>query len=168
MFSYAFLFSILPVCLVLVASFFALNRAVRTRAREGIKKSLHQTEKILNTTIIHYNTEYRQLLAHFGDDARWQTWINLFQESPSTLQDRTRLHEIIGTELIELAKGLDYDLLMITDLRGDPIAGCVMKAGRMVHLDSLPPASSEQNPECLTCHLVDAFSLHFQVEGNLY
>ena len=52
----AFLFAFVPMCLTLVASFFAINKAVEGRIKGRLRLSLQRTERILASR----DAEYRQ------------------------------------------------------------------------------------------------------------
>ncbi len=52
----AFLFSVLPVCLALAASFLALHAAVHQRIRKGLRESLQASNSLLNRA----SSDYRR------------------------------------------------------------------------------------------------------------
>ena len=164
----AFLAAFLPMCLVLTASFFALSTVIRGRIKQEMHESLHQAAKIQNSISADYNRSYGQLLGFLSENARREAWVKLLRETPSNPRDRSQIHDIIGTQLIEFGKVSDYDLLVFSDSLGSQITGCVRTGeGGIVPLDSFPDTFVGQAPFCLQCHMSSLANL-LHVAGTLY
>ena len=56
-----FLFSFLPVCVVLAGSFFALNELVQQQVKDGLRDSLQKSEALLDRA----NADYARRTAQF-------------------------------------------------------------------------------------------------------
>ncbi|MBI4463965.1 MAG: sensor histidine kinase [Acidobacteria bacterium] len=164
----AFLCAFLPMCLVLAAAFFALSMLIRGRIKEGMRESLERAEKIQSSTRADYEQGYGQLLAFLGEDARLEAWVKLLQGSLFNPADRSRIHQVIRTQLLELGEMTDYDLVGISDPLGNPIAGCLReKTGGLVHLDPFPRTFALQAPFCANCHKTAVANL-LNVRRTLY
>ncbi|OFW25565.1 MAG: hypothetical protein A3H27_01405 [Acidobacteria bacterium RIFCSPLOWO2_02_FULL_59_13] len=164
----AFLSAFLPMCLVLTVSFFTLNTVVRGRIKHEMYESLHRAGEIQNSIRDDYDRSYDQLLDFLGENARREAWVQLLRESASNPSARSRIHDIIGAQLMEFGNISDFDLLVLSDSPKTPITGCVRTAkGGMVHLDSTAETFVGQAPFCLQCHLSPVANL-LNVAGTLY
>ncbi len=163
----AFLLLSLPLCLVLIASFFTANHAIRDKMKAGILESMHETGRSVNAARSDYNAHYRELRAFVNENENLEGFWSFLGKTPVNQTALPQLHNIIGTQLIQLGQVADYDLLVISDLRETPIAAFVRKGKGLVPLDSNSQALMGQAPFCAACHKSPAVNLR-SVEGTLY
>lgn len=117
LFARALLTSFACTCIVLVSGFFVLNAAVKTTIKQGLKEDLLHTQQRLNEADAEYNQRDTQLIATLGENASLKAAVGLLREQvTSTTVSEAR--NTIEQQLEEMSRGLDYDLLMVTDTQG--------------------------------------------------
>lgn len=137
--SRAFLFSMMPVCLVLVASFLALHAAVHRRIRQELRESLQSSNSLLNRASAEYSRRAGRLIAKLTDSAGLKAAVGLLSEIHGDPSAAAQVRRTIAVQLRELQASSAYDFLAISDLRGQPIAALTFPEGREVaSLASLP------------------------------
>ena len=133
----AFLFACIPMCLVAVVSYFAINAAIQEKIKKDLSESLHRTEISLAKTRAVYDRLNRQELAIVSENAELKEQISLFQEAASDPISQSQIRQAMEAQLRQLGRHLDYDLLVVADSQGSPIVGIAMQAGREVPFDAL-------------------------------
>jgi hypothetical protein len=79
----AFLFSFLPVCVVLAASFVALDALVQKHVKDGLRDSLQKSEELLDRANADYARRIGQFVAVLADSAGLKAAIGLMHEAPA-------------------------------------------------------------------------------------
>jgi signal transduction histidine kinase len=138
----AFLFSFLPVCVVLAASFVALNTLVQQHVKSGLRDSLQKSEELLDRADADYSRRISQFVSVVADNAGLKAAISLTHEAPSTPETAAEVRRTIEAQLRELHGLVGYDLLAVTDWKGRPLASVEFGAGQ--------PGTSAQVPYELT------------------
>lgn len=150
----AFLFSFLPVCVVLLASFFALNTLVERRVKDGLRDSLQKSED----QVIRANEESSRRISQFvkvvADSPGLKAAIGLMHEVPTTPQNEAEIRRTIEAQLGEIHSLVGYDFLAITDWKGRTIAAVDFHGGAI--------QSPEQMPE------IPAQGSMFEFSGEVY
>jgi len=150
----AFFFSLLPVCGVLLASFFALNTLVERRVRDGLRDSLQKSEDL----VIHANEESARQIGQFvrvvADSPGLKAAIGLIQEVPATPENAAQIRRTIEAQLSDIHSQVGYDFLAITDWKGRTVAAVDFHGGR--------PQSPENMPE------IPSQSSVFEFSGEIY
>jgi signal transduction histidine kinase len=118
----AFLFSFLPVCLVLAASFLILRAAVDQKIRRDLREQLESSDALLNRASTEYSRRTAQLVAALTESAGLKAAIGLLAEAGRDPTVRTQVRTTIETQLRELHTLTDYDLLAISDWHGETVA----------------------------------------------
>ena len=136
----AFLFACIPMCLVAVVSFFAINAAIQGKIKKDLSESLHRTEISIAKTRAVYDRLNRQQLAIVSENAELKEQIGLFQATTSDPISQSQIRQAIEAQLRELGRHLDYDLLIVADSQGAPIVGIAAQAGREISFDALSVA----------------------------
>jgi signal transduction histidine kinase len=125
----AFLFSFLPVCVVLGAVFMALNTLVQQRVKNGLRDSLQKSQELL----AHANEDYSRRISQFAsvlaDSAGLKAAIGLTHEVPATPETAGEIRRTIEAQLREMHGLVGYDLLAVTDWRGRTLASVEFGAG---------------------------------------
>jgi signal transduction histidine kinase len=126
----AFLFSFLPVCVVLTASFVALNTLVQQHVKDGLRDSLHKSEEMLDLANADYARRLAQFVSVVADNAGLKAAIGLTHEGPSTPENAAEIQRTIEAQLRELHGLVGYDVLSVTDWKGRTLATVEFDAGR--------------------------------------
>jgi signal transduction histidine kinase len=118
----AFLFSFLPVCLVLAASFLILRAAVDQKIRRDLREQLESSDASLNRASTEYSRRTAQLVAALTESAGLKAAVGLLAEAGRDPAVRTQVRATIETQLRELHTLTAYDLLAISDWHGETVA----------------------------------------------
>jgi signal transduction histidine kinase len=138
----AFLFSFLPVCLVLVGSFLALSAAIHQRVRAELRESLQETDALLDRVSIEYAHRTAALAAKLTDSAGLKAAVGLLAEPQQQLSSKAQVRRTIETQLVELQASSPYDFIAASDLAGKVVAA-VLPSGKIDQGDS--PALPSQS-----------------------
>jgi signal transduction histidine kinase len=126
----AFLFSFLPVCVVLAASFVALDTLVQRHVKDGLRDSLQKSEELLDRANADYSRRIGQFVAVLADSAGLKAAIGLTHEAPSTPEMAAEIRRTIEAQLLEMHGVVGYDLLAVTDWKGRTLAAVQFEAGQ--------------------------------------
>jgi signal transduction histidine kinase len=118
----AFLFSFLPVCLVLAASFLILRAAVDQKIRRDLREQLESSDASLNRASTEYSRRTAQLVAALTESAGLKAAVGLLAEARRDPAVRDQVRATIETQLRELHALTAYDLLAISDWHGATVA----------------------------------------------
>ncbi len=121
----AFLFSFVPICIVLVASFLAINAAVHRRIKQDLRETLQSSNQLLNRANAEYARRNSALLAKLTDSAGLKASVGLLAERDTDPSVTSQVRTTIEAQLWELQNTSLYDLLAISDLRGRTVAAIV-------------------------------------------
>jgi signal transduction histidine kinase len=137
----AFLFSFIPVCLVLAASFLALNAVVEKRIKDGLRDSLQKSAELVNRANEDSSRRTSQFVAVLAESAGLKAAIGLLREAPATLERASEIRRTIEAQLIEMHHLVGYDLLAVTDWKGRTIAAVEFLSGQPVPSKQMPDSS---------------------------
>jgi signal transduction histidine kinase len=118
----AFLFSFLPVCLVLSACFLILSAAIDRKIRRDLREALESSDALLNRAATEYSRRTAQLVAALTESAGLKAAIGLLAEAGRDPAVRGQVRTTIEAQLRELHVLTAYDLLAISDWRGQTVA----------------------------------------------
>jgi signal transduction histidine kinase len=127
-----FLLSFVPICILLVASFLAIDGAVHQRVRHDLRAGLHDSDELLNRANAAFARQNSALLAKLTDSAGLKAAVGLRAEANGDPALENQVRATIEAQLSELQNASLYDFLAISDLRGRTLA-------------EIPPA--ETNPD---------------------
>ena len=116
-----FLICFPAMCVTLAAGFFAINSMVRSRIKEGLKASLHGIEAVLVKTDLEHDHYTTQLLAILSENTGLKAAMGLYREisGPASI---AQAGQTVQLQLRELTATLDYNLAIVSDTDGAPIA----------------------------------------------
>jgi signal transduction histidine kinase len=120
--SRAFLFSFLPVCVVLGASFVALNTLVQQRVKSNLRDSLQKSQELLARANEDYSRRISQFVSVLAESAGLKAAIGLTREAPATPETKAEIRRTIEAQLREMHGLVGYDLLAVTDWKGRTLA----------------------------------------------
>lgn len=118
----AFLFSFVPVCVVLGASFVALNALVQQHVKNGLRDSLQKSQELLARANEDYSRRISQFVSVLADSAGLKAAIGLTHEAPGTPETQAEIRRTIEAQLREMHGLVGYDLLAVTDWKGRTLA----------------------------------------------
>ena len=118
----AFLFSFLPVCVVLAVSFVALNTLVQQHVKSGLRDSLQKSQELLARANQDYSRRISQFVSVLADSAGLKAAIGLMHEAPATPETGAEIRRTIEAQLREMHGLVGYDLLAVTDWKGRTVA----------------------------------------------
>ena len=118
----AFLFSFLPVCVVLVASFTALNTLVQQHIKSGLRESLQKSQELLARANEDYSRRIGQFVSVLASSAGLEAAMGLLREAPATPEAAAEVRRTIEAQLREMHGLVGYDLLAVTDWKGRTLA----------------------------------------------
>ena len=118
----AFLFSFLPVCLVLSACFLILSAAIDRKIRRDLREALESSDALLNRAATEYSRRTAQLVAALTESAGLKAAIGLLAEAGRDPAVRGQVRTTIEAQLRQLHALTAYDLLAISDWRGQTVA----------------------------------------------
>ena len=139
----AFLFSFIPVCLTLAVTFLALSAAVERQVKTELRESLQQSEEQAAHARAEYSARVRKFAAVLADNPGLKAAIGLLREEARTPEDAAQIRATIEAQLRELHDQAGYDLLAITDWRGETVAAVEFRNGQPRTPDRTPSISSE-------------------------
>src|SRR5579871_3835042 len=116
----AFLYSFVPVCVVLIASFVALNSLIETRVKETARTVVEKTEELIVTSNEEASRRVAQFMTMMAQSAGLKATLGLLQEVPSSQAAQVR--STIEAQLLEMHDLAGDDLLAVRDWKGRTVA----------------------------------------------
>jgi HD-GYP domain-containing protein (c-di-GMP phosphodiesterase class II) len=141
--------------MTLVLSFIVVSQAVEGRIRGQLRESLQKTEAMLSRREAGYSQHNLRLLSILTENPSLKAGISLLRENwDGRLQEQ--VHATLVSQLMQMSESLDYELFVLNDPAGKPVAGIVGRQRTRAPLDL-----DSQSVEVLAPSLV-------RVEENLY
>jgi signal transduction histidine kinase len=128
----AFIFSFLPVCLVLATTFVALNAVVEQRVKSGLRDSLQKSEQLVARANAECSRRIGQFAGVMAESAGLKAAVGLLRETPATPQNAEEIRRTIEAQLREMHALVGYDLLAVSDWKGRPIAALEFRGAEVV------------------------------------
>lgn len=129
------------MCLVLTTGFYTVSAVIKSKIKAGLKETMHRMGSLLDKSDAIYNQKNSQLIAILSENAGLKAGIGLLREGPFSSEARAQIRQTIEAQLHDLAAALDYDLLLVSDSEGQPVAAREKGNGK-IQLDSIPRRSS--------------------------
>jgi signal transduction histidine kinase len=115
----AFLFSFLPVLLVLAVSFVALNLLVQKRVKHSVRESLEKSEELVVRSNEESSRRIRQFAPILAQDPGLKAAVGLLNEPNA---DTGQVQRTIEEQLGEIHSRAGYDFLAVVDWKGQAMA----------------------------------------------
>ncbi len=126
----AFLFSFLPVCVVLAASFLALNTLVQQHVKDGLRESLQKSEELLDRANADYSRRISQFVSGAGGQRRVESGHRPYARGAlDAARTAAEIRRTIEAQLREMHGLVGYDLLAVTDWKGRTLAAVEFDSG---------------------------------------
>lgn len=164
--SRAFLTGFLPVCGVLVFSFFALSRMVELHVKESLRDSLRKSADVMLQA--HDESEHRaaRFVSALAENAGLKAAIGLLREAPGTAESATQVRATIGAQLGELHRLVGYDFLAVTDWSGRTVAAVDFRGGEAQELDPTTELPAQPGLFYFQGALFDLSSAPIYIDGE--
>jgi signal transduction histidine kinase len=117
-----FLYSFVPMCLVLAASFLAISAAVQRGIKHELRQTLRDSEAVLRRTSAEFTRRTSRFAAALTESAGLKAAVGLLAEARNDPSSRDQIRSTIEAQLRDLHGLSGYDLLAITDWRGRTVA----------------------------------------------
>jgi signal transduction histidine kinase len=117
-----FLLSFVPICLLLIGTFLAINSAIHERVRQDIRDGLYNSDQLLNRANAEFANENSALLTKLTDSAGLKASVGLLAEAKRDPSLERQVRATIEAQLREFQERSFYDYLAIVDLKDDTVA----------------------------------------------
>ncbi|SPE29181.1 putative Histidine kinase [Candidatus Sulfopaludibacter sp. SbA3] len=135
----AFLFSFVPMCVVLAASFLALSTLAERRVKEGLRRSLQESQELVFRANEASSRRVGQFVSAMAESAGLKAAIGLMRDaSPANRDDARRTVE---AQLRDIHDLVGYDLLAVTDWKGNAVAAVDYRGSESRSLRGLPESA---------------------------
>jgi signal transduction histidine kinase len=132
----AFLFSFIPMCVVLAASFYALSTLAQRHVKEGLRRSLQESQEAAFRADEVSSRRISQLVSVLAESAGLKAAIGLLHEASA--DSRADARRTVEAQLRDIHQMVGYDLLAITDWNGRTLAAVDYRGGES-HALTYPP-----------------------------
>ena len=133
-----YIFSIVMVFLVVGPGFWVLNQAIRAKIKDRLKESYQQSGQLLDVVAARYRHRSVQMLSVLSENAGLKAALGLLREMPPEQRGSVQIRRTIEANLFDLGKGLEYQLMVVTDSAGRAVAGTVTRPWGTIPLEPLP------------------------------
>ncbi len=125
----AFLFSFVPVSIVLLCLMVAVNTAVHSQIRRELRDQLRESDLVFNRMQSTYSRRVEALVSKLAESAGLKAAVGLLSEVRNDAELLKEARDTIGVELRDFQTSSGFEFLAITDLEGKivtavPCAGC--------------------------------------------
>ena len=117
-----FLLSFVPICILLIASFLAIDSAVHQKVRQDLRAGLLESDELLNRANAEFARQNSALLGKLTDSAGLKAAVGLLAEANGDPSLERQVRATIEAQLWELQNASPYDFLAISDLHGTTLA----------------------------------------------
>ncbi len=136
----AFLFSFVPICVLLLGISLAINTAVHQRVRQDLRDLLQSSDQMLNRADAEYARRESALIVKLADSAGLKASVGLLSEAGTDPSARAQAGSTIAAQLRDLESSLPYDFLGVIDLHGRTVAAI---AAHQVSTTTLSPITAK-------------------------
>jgi signal transduction histidine kinase len=124
-----FFLSFVPICLLLLSTFVAINTAIHERVKQDLADSLRNLDQLLNQASEDFSRENAALLLKLTDSAGLRASVSLLSEQQKDSSVAAQVRATIAQQLREFAIGSPYDYLAISDPAGKTVVAIGKKDG---------------------------------------
>ena len=126
-----FILSFVPVCLLLSGSFWAIQRLVADRVKDGLRNSLRRTHESVTRVGSNYQLQNSRMLAIIAENPSLKAGLELARMQRDNPEARRTLEDQLG----EFSQALGFDLMMASDTEGVPLACVLGLEGQMTPIE---------------------------------
>lgn len=139
----AFLFSVLPIALALIVSFWALNSVVKQRVKEGLRESLRKSEQMVVRANKDAATREGRFVSTLTENASLKAALGLLGEAQRSPEYAEQVRNTLEAQLRDVHGLVGYDLLAINNWNGRMLAGLQFTRGKEQRIGTLPSTASQ-------------------------
>ncbi len=126
-----FLWSFVPCAVLLLGSFWAIQKLAESTVRERLRSSLRETHASIARVRSKSELQNSRLLRVLGENAALQAGVQLVLADRSSREARLAVED----QLREIGTTLGFDLLVVSDAEGAALAGMIRAGPRLAGLD---------------------------------
>lgn len=127
----AFLWSFVPFALLMLGSFWNVQKLVQLTVRDGLRSSLRQTHESIAALRVKTEAKNARFLRMVAENPSLKAGMQLLSADPRGHATRLTVED----QLTEIAETLGADLLLVSSPEGEPRAGVARVGGRLVSMD---------------------------------
>src|SRR5450631_426119 len=122
-----FLLSFIPFVVLLLGSFWAIQKLVEHTVRDGLRSSLRQTHVSMARVRSHSELQNSRFLKILGENASLKAGLQLLLAAPKNSEARRTVED----QLREICENLGFDYLLVSEPNGAALVG-VMRVGEQL------------------------------------
>jgi HD-GYP domain-containing protein (c-di-GMP phosphodiesterase class II) len=127
----AFLLCFVPFTLLMVGSFWAVQQLVQSTVREGLRQSLLENQRSSALLRSRSDLQHSRFLRVVGENASLKAGVQLLRSYPDNSDGRNTVED----QLRELCEQLGFDLMLVSDPNGLPLAEVLRTGGEVKPAD---------------------------------
>ena len=126
-----FLFSFVPFAVLLMGSFWVIQRMVESTVRDGLRTSLRNTHDSIARVRSKSELQNSRFLRVLGENATLKAGLQLLHAERKSGEARLTVED----QLRDLCKTLGFDFLLVSDADGTPLAGVMRVDDQLVAME---------------------------------
>ncbi len=126
-----FLWSFVPFALLLLGSFWSIQKLVQATVRDGIRSSLRNTQASISRARAKDETRNSRFLKSLGDNASLKAGLQLLMTEPNSPEARLTVED----QLRDVGETLGIDFVVVSDSAGAALAGVMRSGERLSSMD---------------------------------
>jgi putative nucleotidyltransferase with HDIG domain len=126
-----FLWSFIPFVVLLLGSFWAIQKLVEHTVRDGLRSSLRQTHVSVARVHAHSELQNSRFLKILGENAALKAGLQLLLAAPDSSDARRTVED----QLREICEKLGFDFLLVSNPDGAALAGVMRVGEQLVGMD---------------------------------
>lgn len=126
-----FLWSFVPFAVLLMGSFWAIQKLVESTVRDRLRSSLRETHASIARVRSKSELQNSRILRVLGENAALKAGLQLVLADRSSNEARLTVED----QLREICNTLGFDLLLVADTEGAALAGVIRSGPRLAGLD---------------------------------
>ncbi|HLY16974.1 MAG TPA: HD-GYP domain-containing protein [Bryobacteraceae bacterium] len=126
-----FLWSFVPFVLLLLGSFWAIQKLVEHTVRDGLRSSLRQTHVSVARVHAHSELQNSRFLKILGENATLKAGLQLLLAAPKSSDAQRTVED----QLREICEKLGFDFLLVSNPDGAALAGVMRVGEQLVGMD---------------------------------
>jgi signal transduction histidine kinase len=163
----AFVFSFVPVCVVLAVSFFALTAAIERHVKSGLRESIKTSDALLQRANRESAQRIEQFAKGLADSAKLKSTITLAHENSGNAESEAEWRHTIEGQLNDIHGLVGYELLAVTDWKERTIAAMEFRgAGEGRSPEPMPAFTEQSSLTEIDGVLYDVSSVPVTIEGG--
>jgi putative nucleotidyltransferase with HDIG domain len=126
-----FLWSFIPFVILLLGSFWAIQKLVEHTVRDGLRSSLRQTHASVARVLANSELQNSRFLKILGENASLKAGLQLLLAAPKSRDARRTVED----QLREICEKLGFDYLLVSNSDGAALAGVMRVGEQLVAMD---------------------------------